>query len=242
MNNILCVFTLYIGCTAGSCLRVATQNTSITRCVLSRWDSTWNTWNSAWRTHILAISQARGASFGRKMGVSKSGVCSSWGLGRETVSVPYLKSPKPSLDIRLQFCCRYWIWFSDQIKNKQKTFRIIYNIPRLTFSILSFGLILYKFLGFRFSTETKKITFINHWFTLCISKYFSLSDFFFFFIWQFNQYFQIFLRPQFLWYSSTCIAIGMSPWSGCWYSRQSGAAMYWSSPLIVLVGIPSTMA
>lgn len=80
LNNMtVWIFTLYIGCTAGSCLRVATQNTSITRWVLSRWDSTWNTWNSEWRTHILASSHARGGSLGRNMGVSRLGVCSSWG-------------------------------------------------------------------------------------------------------------------------------------------------------------------
>lgn len=80
-------FTLYIGCTAGSCLRVATQNTSTTRWVRSRWDSTWNTWNSEWRTHIFANSQARGGSLGRNMGVSRDGVCPSWGQLGEIITL-----------------------------------------------------------------------------------------------------------------------------------------------------------
>lgn len=72
------IITLYMGWTAGSCRRVATQNTSTTRWVRRRWDKSWKTWNSEWRTHILASSQARGGSLGRNMGVSRFGVCSSW--------------------------------------------------------------------------------------------------------------------------------------------------------------------
>lgn len=78
--------TLYIGWTAGSCRMVAIQNTSTTKCVRSRCDNTWKTWNSAWRTHIFANNQARGGSLGRNMGVSLSGFCSSWKKGSITIS------------------------------------------------------------------------------------------------------------------------------------------------------------
>lgn len=78
--------TLYIGWTAGSWRRVAIQITSTTKCVRSRCDNTWKTWNSAWRTHILANNQARGGSLGRNMGVSLSGFCSSWKKGSITIS------------------------------------------------------------------------------------------------------------------------------------------------------------
>lgn len=77
--------TLYIGWTAGSCRSVDTQITSTTKCVRSRCDNNWKTWNSAWRTHILANNQARGGSLGRNMGVSLSGFCSSWKEGRGTI-------------------------------------------------------------------------------------------------------------------------------------------------------------
>lgn len=50
--------TLYTGWTAGSCLYMAIANTSVIRCVLSRWVMVWWWWKSAERTQILASSQS----------------------------------------------------------------------------------------------------------------------------------------------------------------------------------------